>query len=423
MPDLALALVAGLILLYALTAQRSLNWNITAPMIALVIGAVVFRLSGLASIDLSWVHLMAEVTLVMVLFHDAATVQLSGLVRDYGLPLRLLAIGFPLALVATLGTALWLLPAVGVAGALLLAAAATPTDAGLGAPTVLNPSVPVRVRRALNVESGLNDGLATPLVLLALAAIAAEPSEDPSLFGIGVIPVAVGLGLAVVVGLAGGWLTDRSREFQWSSVDSREIAVFALPLLLLGLATMTGGNVFIAAFVGGLIFGGASSTLRAEPESSQLLQLITDLFSLAVWFMGGGLVLLVVEFGIRWQWVVMALLILTVLRMVPVWISLWGTGFRWQTVAFFGWFGPRGLATVIFAILAIEDLGDSAPLITDVIGTLAVTVLISVFAHGISAGPLAGRYAAWVARTHPPIEHETAPEPAPTRGGIAGRPG
>ena len=322
MPDLALALVAGLILLYALTAQRSLNWNITAPMIALVVGAVVFRLSGLASIDLSWVHLMAEVTLVMVLFHDAATVQLSGLVRDYGLPLRLLAIGFPLALVATLGTALWLLPAVGVAGALLLAAAATPTDAGLGAPTVLNPSVPVRVRRALNVESGLNDGLATPLVLLALAAIAAEPSEDPSLFGIGVIPVAVGLGLAVVVGLAGGWLTDRSREFQWSSVDSREIAVFALPLLLLGLATMTGGNVFIAAFVGGLIFGGASSTLRAEPESSQLLQLITDLFSLAVWFMGGGLVLLVVEFGIRWQWVVMALLILACLRMVPVGISL-----------------------------------------------------------------------------------------------------
>lgn len=421
MPDIALVLVTGLVLTYALTAQRSLNWNITAPMIALVAGALVFRMGDFASLDLGWVHLLAEVTLVMVLFHDAATVQLSGLARDYRLPLRLLAIGFPLALVATLGTALWLLPTVGVAGALLLAAAATPTDAGLGAPTVLNPSVPVRVRRALNVESGLNDGLATPLVLLALAALAAEPTEDPSLFGIGVVPVLIGVAIAVVVGLAGGWLTDRSREHDWSSVDSRQIALFMVPLFLLGLATVTGGNVFIAAFVGGLVFGGASRTLRGEPESSELLQLMTDLFSLAVWFLGGGLILLVLEFGFRWQWLVMAVLILTVLRLVPVWISLWGTGFRPQTVAFLGWFGPRGLATVIFAILAIEDLGESHPVLIDIVGTLAVTVLISVFAHGISAGPLATRYAAWVARTHPPIEHEVAPEPHPTRGGMADR--
>lgn len=418
MTGTALTLVTGLVLIYAVFGRRTASWNLSAPMLALLAGFVVFHFADEADIDLGAVHLLAEVTLVLVLFHDAATVRLSGLVKDYGLPLRLLAIGFPLALATTFGAAWALFPGLGALGALLLAAALTPTDAGLGAATVLNPVVPIRVRRALNVESGLNDGMATPIVLLALSglATAAAPESEQTFLAIGLVPVIIAIALALAVGLISSWLIDHSTTRGWSTTEGRQIIVLMVPMLLLGLAEVAGGNAFIAAFVGGLVFGAGATSLREEPDSSSLLQIAADLLSLGVWFLGGGLMLVLFDTGLRWQWVVLAVATLTLLRLVPVWLSLLGTGFRLPTVTFLGWFGPRGLASIIFALLAVEELGDTNPVIPDVVGTIAVTVLLSVFAHGLSAGPLAARYGAWVARTHPPIEREPASQPAPPRG-------
>jgi NhaP-type Na+/H+ or K+/H+ antiporter len=353
----------------------------------------------------------------MVLFHDASTVKLRKLQHDPWIAARLLLIGFPLAILSTFLLSRELLPALGVAGAWLLAAAVTPTDAGLGAPTMLNPVVPMRVRRALNVESGLNDGLATPMVLLALAALEAEQgTTGPSVFSVGLIPVALAMLIAVTVGLGAAWLTDRSRTHGLSGHRGRAVTILVLPLFLFGLAQIIGANAFISAFVGGLVFGAASITIDEEHEASELQEVAADLLGFVVWFFAGGIVLSLFADGFRWQWLVLAVCAITVLRIVPVAIALLGTGFRWGTIAFLGWFGPRGLATIVFGLLAVEELGGDSPVMNDLAGVIGMTVLISVFAHGISAAPLSRMYGAWAKRTHAPIEELSSIEPMPSRG-------
>ena len=416
MSGAVIAVMAGLILCYALVARRLTFANVTAPMLSVVAGLIFFSV-GNVDIHADFVHIMAEVTLVIILFHDASTVRFNQLRHDPGIAVRLLVIGFPLALLVTALVAGSLLPALGAAGAALIAAAITPTDAGLGAPTVLNPIVPLRVRRGLNVESGLNDGLATPIVLMTLGVLAErEDAPIPGLLGIGVVPVLLALGCAVVLAWVTAWCLDRSRDRHLSGWRGRQIAALFLPALLFGVAEMIGANAFIAAFVGGLVFGAASTTLAEEHETAGLLETAADLLGFVVWFLFGGVLLRVFASGLKWQWLVIAVLALTVLRVIPVALALIGTGFHWRTVAFIGWFGPRGLATIVFGLLALEELGRDSPFIDDVAGVLAATVMLSVFAHGFSAGPLSQAYGKWAERTHDPIGVEPSVEPLPSRG-------
>ena len=412
---LALAVIAVLLFGWSLVGRHAERWGITAPMAFIVAGGLLATTIG-EGFSAGTIRFLAEITLVIILFHDASTVRLADLRADPWIAVRLLAVGFPLALVLTVGASIWLLPAAGVAGAVLIAGALTPTDAGLGAPTIMNPAVPVRVRRALNVESGLNDGLATPVVLGALSVLLGGPQDErEGVLSLAAQPVLVGLVVGIVMGLAGAFLLDRSRDSGWSSSRARGLAVFALPLAAYGVAEMLDANAFIAAFVGGLAFGRASRCVAEEPEVSETLEIAADLFGAVLWFLAGALVVGTFESGFRWQWFVLAALALTVLRIVPVAVALWGTGFRWPTVLFIGWFGPRGVATIVFGLLAVESLGDDA-LLVDVAGVVGVTVLLSVFLHGMSAGPLSQRYGAWVARTHGPIETEPSIEPMPSRG-------
>ncbi len=400
-----IGIVALLAILYVLLAKPLTRINVTAPMLFLVAGAVLYSLTGELAVTSDVVHVLAEVTLVIILFHDASTVRLGALRGDSSIPLRLLAIGFPLALGATFALVGWLLPALGVAGALLVAGAVTPTDAGLGAPTILNPRVPIRIRRALNVESGLNDGLATPVVLFALAALASEEGAvHERLLSMALGPVALAITVAVVVALVGARFVDVSAARHWSSPAGRAVAVLVLPLVCFGVALAVDANAFICAFVAGLVFGSASSAYGRELEMSETLDSGANLIGYVVWFLAGGLVQLTFAQGIRWQWIVIAVAALTVLRILPVAISLVGTGLRWQSVLFVGWFGPRGLATIVFALLAFEELGPDDPVMVDIAGIVAVTVILSVFAHGISSGILARRYGQWVDRTKPEAE-------------------
>jgi NhaP-type Na+/H+ or K+/H+ antiporter len=407
----AITVMSALVFCYALTARRLTFVNVTAPMLSILAGLIVFSTRPV-EINSDFVHLIAEITLVIILFHDASTVRLSRQRHDPGIAIRLLLIGFPLALLATFLVTRQLLPALGWAGALVIAAAITPTDAGLGAPTVLNPAVPLRVRRGLNVESGLNDGLATPIVLVALGVLAErEDAPIPGLLGIGVVSVLVAVVCSVLLAVAVARIMDWSRRRQLSGRRGRQVAMLVLPGLLFGVAELTGANAFIAAFVGGLVFGAASATLTEEHESAELLETSSDLLGFVVWFLFGGLLLRVFANGVRWQWVVIAVLALTVLRLVPVALAMLGSGFRWPTVAFMGWFGPRGLATIVFGLLALEELGSDSPFIRDLAGPLAVAVLLSVFAHGFSAGPLSVSYGAWAERTNAPINAEPAAQP------------
>lgn len=408
--------MAALVLGYALLARTFAYANITAPMLSVVAGMFVFS-SHHINIDAEFVHTIAEITLVIILFHDASTVRIDELRRDPLIPVRLLAIGFPLALLMTYLTSRWMLPELGLAGALLVAASITPTDAGLGAPTVLNPVVPARVRRALNVESGLNDGLATPIVLFALGVLAEhERAPIPGLFGVSTIPVLLALACAVGVGWATAWVMDRSRRKCLSGHRGRQMATLALPILIFGVSELVGANAFIAAFVGGLVFGATSATLVEDRETAVLLETSADLLGFAVWFIFGGLLLVVFADGFRWQWVVLAILALTVLRLVPVALSMVGTGFHWPTIAFLGWFGPRGLATIVFGLLTLEELGSDSPHMQAIAGVLSMTVVLSVFAHGFSAGPLSNAYGDWAEDTGAPVGSEPLHGPLYSRG-------
>ncbi|MGV1079497.1 MAG: cation:proton antiporter [Candidatus Nanopelagicales bacterium] len=388
--------VALLAITYSLLSNRAARANVSAAMLFLAAGAMFFVFGDRVAVESSQLHLLAEITLVFVLFHDASTVQLRRLRSDIGLPVRLLGIGFPLALVATALVSSLVLPELTVAAAILLAASITPTDAGLGAATVLDPVVPLRIRRALNVESGLNDGLATPVVLIALAAVGGSEGDSTlPIFSVTVLPVVlalvVGLGVAAVVALG----LDASRRVRASNARTRSITVLLIPVVCFAICELASANIFIAAFVAGLTFGAMSSTDAEEPEVSELLETAADLLSYVVWFLAGSLIALVISTGFSWKWALVAVLTLTVLRMVPVGLSLIGSKLPWPSVSFIGWFGPRGLATVIFGLLTVEELGTEQPIVRTIVGVISLVVVMSVVAHGISAAPLARRYGRW----------------------------
>ena len=298
---------------------------------------------------------------------------------------------------------------------LLLAAAVAPTDAGLGAATVLNPVVPVRVRRMLNVESGLNDGLSTPFVLFAIAALAGEEGLGPvESIGAALVDLAVGTLVGVAVGAGAGLLLGWSREHGLSSRHTRPLAVLVLPLIAYFGAELAGGNAFVAAFVAGTAFAGAARWLEEEESSLALTEALADPLGFGVWCTFGFIAVPLLVEHVGWAEVVFAVLALTLLRMAPVALALLGTGLRAPTVAFVGWFGPRGLASVVFTLLAAEGLELDEDL-TRVIATICLTVLLSVLAHGLSADPLSRRYGAWAKRTRPTQELLGSTEPRSRR--------
>ena len=329
-----------------------------------------------------------EVTLVWVLFSDAARVRVQDLRRDAGRVLRLLAIGLPLSVLAGWGLATWLFPGMGLWLALLVGAALAPTDAALGVPVVTNPVVPSRIRRLITVESGLNDGIVTPVVMLALAgAASAEGIANAPGLGEALLELAIGAAVGGAVGFGGGWLLRWARRRDWASEDFSGIAVLALAIVAYGTALALHGNGFVAAFCGGLAFGGAAG--RRGPKELLFLEQASGLVSLLVWLAFGAIAVPLMPDRIDVTIVLYAVLSLTIVRMAPVALALLGARLDRNSVLFVGWFGPRGLASLVFALLALEELGPGADEAVVVIG---MTVFLSVIAHGVTAGPLATRY-------------------------------
>jgi len=333
------------------------------------------------------VKVVAEVTLVWMLFADASSVRMGDFRRDLTVYVRLLGVGLPLTI------ALGLLIAVALLGfgawpALLVGAALAPTDAALGASVMSDPKVPQRIRRVLNVESGLNDGIATPIVLVAIAGVAADEGIA-GVHGPGHALAALmgGLLIGVLVGGAGGLLSRYARRKHWISEELAGPATLALALLGYSAALLVDGNGFVAAFVAGLVFGNTAG--RGGEKEAYFVEQSADLAAMLSWLIFGAIAVPAIGHWFEWRVICYALLSLTAIRMVPVALALLGSGFDRLSVAFIGWFGPRGLASVIFALLALEDLGPAAQ---EVIATIALTVLLSVAAHGLSSGLFARRF-------------------------------
>lgn len=412
----ALAVISACFVLWGLVSARLEGWDVSAPIAFVVLGLVVTHgPTALIHVNLhsSTLRTLAEVTLALVLFADASRVNARQLRSAAAQPLRLLCIGLPLTIAAGAAVAAILFGGNGLWVAALIGAIVAPTDAALGASVMSDERVPARIRRLINVESGLNDGIATPFVNLFLAgALTSEAVLHAQSVSSAVVDLVGGAGIGAGVGVVGGGLLALSRRHGWGSPEFRPLAILALALCAYSCAVVAGTNGFIAAFVGGMAFGTIAH--RNDEEGLRLTEEGGTLLSLLVWFAFGAAMLVPGIEDASWRDVVFALLALTVLRMIPVGLALVGCGLDRVTVAFVGWFGPRGLASVVFGLIAVDALAPEPSKV--VLAAVTVTVASSVLLHGITASPLAARYGAAATRTRPQNGAEDSePEPLAIR--------
>ena len=402
----AIPTIAVAVLAFAAVSHRLDGSPLTAPLVftatGLLFGARAFNLVDPHPAHQA-VKVLAEATLTLTLFGDAARIDVRHARDEFRLPARLLGIGLPLTIGLGFLAALALFRSLAWPEALILAVVLAPTDAALGQVVVTLPSLPARIRQALNVESGLNDGLCVPVFVTALAIASTEAGITGKSHAIRVLVEQIGYGALFGVaagGLAAGvvilaaprGLVDRS----WL-----QVVPAAGALLAYSSAAAVGGSGFIAAFVGGLVFGGLRR--RVGGEVSYLLEQLGALLGAATFVVFGAVLLGPALGDVTWAVAGYAVLSLTLVRLLPVAIAFLGTHARPQTVGFVGWFGPRGLASIVFAILIIDDEGE-LPHEGVILTTIFITIGLSVLAHGVTAAPLSRRYAAWFA-AHPRPEH------------------
>ena len=384
-------LFLALVLAWVLVSRRLSARSVTAPLVLMVVGFLLASTDGITiDLDTELFRLIIEVTLALILFTDASRISISRFEVNGALAMRLLLIGLPLTVLGGIAVANWLFGDVGFWVAAVLAATVAPTDAALSSSILENERIPQRLRDLVNIESGLNDGLASPIVLFF---IAGALTTEGAISGNPLLEVLVELAIAVIVGAGVGWLgglgLSAAHRRSYSMEILEPIAPFALALAVYFTTVALGGNGFVAAFVCGLAFGTGVAKHRPSHVIS-FAERVGLLLGFVVWFIFGIAVLEPALASLTWQVVVFAVAALTLLRMAPVAIALLGANLNWRTVALIGWLGPRGLASIVFGILALDLLIE--PDGSVVAGAMAITVAISVIAHGLSAGPLANWY-------------------------------
>jgi NhaP-type Na+/H+ or K+/H+ antiporter len=326
----------------------------------------------------------------MVLFTDAAAADLAVLKRTEELPIRLLLIGLPLTILLGFGVGVLLFKQLSLVEIALLATMLAPTDAALGKAVVTNEAVPDPVRQGLNVESGLNDGICVPILFVFLALATGKGGEGgPWQLAMVLVAEEIGIGLAVglVLTAMAALLLKFAKGQKWLTHTWIQIPVVALAFGCFGVAQFLGGSGFIAAFSGGLLFGGLAKQhreefLRAAEGSGDTLALIT-------WVIFGSAVLGQAVSYFSWLDLLYAVLSLTIIRMLPVFLSLTGMGVSTEGKLFIGWFGPRGLASIVFGVIVVNaHLQNSGPIAM----TVVCTIMLSILGHGITANPWAKAY-------------------------------
>jgi NhaP-type Na+/H+ or K+/H+ antiporter len=402
-----LAAFVTVLFLYSLVSRRIEKTVITAPMVFVAAGLLL----GPGGVDLvtltaerPLVVLLAETALVLMLFSDASRINIRALKGSGGLPARLLSIGLPLTIIAGIIVAVLLLTDLSLLEAAILACLLAPTDAALGEAIVSSEKVPLRIRQALNVEAGLNDGAVIP-VLTVLWAIAV--GEEQYVLGTGdliilaVVQITIAVIVGIVVGYAGGWLLNRAAEKEWMIQTYEWIALMGIAFIAWILADLLGGSGFIAAFIAGFATGAVYQQVVRSLINFTVAE--GEILGHLVFFILGVISYLLID-NISLAVVLYAVLSLTIVRMVPVAISMIATRLSSGTVVFLGWFGPRGLASVVLLLTTLEEAGGLPGMETLALAVIA-TVFLSVFAHGLSAHPAIERYT-----RHTGMLHEKAPE-------------
>jgi NhaP-type Na+/H+ or K+/H+ antiporter len=412
----SLAVISACVLLWGLVSARLERWDVSAPIAFVVLGVLVTHgPTELIHLDLhsSAIRAFAEVTLALVLFSDASRVNVRALRVDAAIPGRLLGVGLPLTIAAGFAVAALLFHGAGLWVAATLGAVVAPTDAALGASIMEDERVPANVRRILNVESGLNDGIATPFVNVFIAGAVTAEAVSGTHLSSAIGELVGGAAIGIGVGVVGALLLGVSRRRGWSLASVRPLAILALALFAYATADVAGTNGFIAAFVGGMTFGAIDH--HEDEDALHFTEQSGTLLSLLVWFGFGAVMLVPGLEDVGWRDVVFAVLALTAVRMLPVALSLTGAGLDRVTVAFIGWFGPRGLASIVFGLIAVDALEPSTSKV--ILAAMTLTIALSVLLHGVTASPLAAAYGAYAGRLHPgrPEHNARAPSIA-TRG-------
>ncbi|RLA35013.1 MAG: sodium:proton antiporter [Gammaproteobacteria bacterium] len=384
-----LAILALFIFFYSMVAGRIERSAISGPMVFVVAGFLMgpFGLGWLSgdatSADL---RTLADLTLALILFIDAANADMSILKKQFRIPSRMLLLGLPGVIALGFGFAVLIFDGLSLIDAAILATMLAATDAALGKAVITNKAVPARIREGLNVESGLNDGICVPILLFFIALSVGGEHGGSSAPALRLLATEIGIGMAVGMGLAlvGVSLLRWCVKQGWVTEIWKQVTVAALALSSFAIAQSLHGSGYIAAFTGGLLFGflakEAAHKLVMDAEG------IGETLALVTWMLFGAMVIGPAFKLFSWEVVVYALLSLTVIRVAPIFLSLAGTGESISSRLFLGWFGPRGLASIVFAIIVINAGVPGA----DVLALVVIcTVFLSLVAHGISAHPLA----------------------------------
>ena len=412
MEHLGITLLALFVLAFGLVSRRLESTFLTGPMVFSAFGLVLGPI-GLGWFDLDaesgLLHNLAEATLLLVLFADASVIDLRVLRRNFALPLRLLSAGLPLCMALGTWTAVLLFPELTVWHAALIAAILAPTDAALGQAVVSNEGVPGRIRQALNVESGLNDGICLPFVMMFLA-LAAGDRSHPGAYWADYAAAQLVLGplAGIAVGYLGGKAIRRAVERSWMNHTFQRLSSLPLAMLSFCVAEAMGGNGFIAAFVAGMTYGNTAGTKACE-RSLEFAEAEGQLIGLPAFFAFGATSIAPALLDSGPNAILYAVLGLTLIRIVPVSLSLLGSGLGFGSYAFLGWFGPRGLASILYVLMAVEN---DSPANADLVFAVVIsTVLLSVFAHGVTAAPGAVAYANLIERRRQarPVRSEDEP--------------
>ena len=417
-----IAIIGVILLAFAAVSRRLDSSPLTMPMVFVATGAAMSALNIVeVGAEIEAVGLLAEITLAVILFSDATRLSLPRIRRFIAIPGRLLGIGLPLTILAGALVNHLLFDDWPWAQALLLAAVLAPTDAALGSAVLSNESVPTRDRLALNVESGLNDGLVVPVVAICTSLLLESSRSTASWIGFVAQQIGFGAFAGALVGFGGIGILRRARSAGWSDARYEQIATFALPVVAFCGSAALGGNGFIAAFSAGLAFGSGGLRRRirsdepdmAGPEEAEHLAEFTEdaaeLLGAVTFFVFGNLFVGDALGEFSPAVIIAALASLTIVRMIPVAIALSGSGLDTAAKGFIGWFGPRGLASIVFGILLLEELEERSETADQLVGVISLTVTLSVFLHGATAAYGARRYGAHSAHVEPMHEPVAMP--------------
>lgn len=385
-----LAVLALFIFFYSLIAGRLERTAVSGPMVFVIAGLIMGPL-GLGWFDgdasRTELRVLADLTLALVLFIDAANADFAILKRQFHIPLRMLLLGLPGAIFLGTITASLLFDALSLYEAAILGTILAATDAALGKAVISNKAVPAQIREGLNIESGLNDGLCVPILFVFIAlALDSNTEGGGTMLALKLVIQEIGIGLAVGLTLSaiGTWLLKWCWNQGWMTEIWKQVTVVGLAIACFSVAQSLHGSGYIAAFTSGLLFG-----FNAKEATHKLVLAAEgtgETLALMTWMLFGAIVIGQAIKYFTWEMLLYALLSLTVIRILPIFLALSGTGKSTATKLFLGWFGPRGLASLVFAIIVVNKGVPGGEFIAMVV---ILTVFFSLVAHGISANPLA----------------------------------